>query len=189
MSSAPPIPVLLVVPGSKHDFASIYGIATAYAQSGGLLNKYADDTKRIEFTFPAMVCSSFAIELFLKFFLTLSNADNPTAPQVKRNGHPLQDLWERITPEHQDLIVSMFHNPSRVPITAGLDLRRIQFLDALKHIGPAPFVDWRYAYEIETPKLMHHGALTEIQHALGYAARHVMEKRSTQLPQADEPLN
>ncbi|SDG84950.1 MULTISPECIES: hypothetical protein [unclassified Duganella] len=189
MSTGPAIPFLVVVPGGSHDFSSIYAIASAYAQSGELLNNRAAETNRLEFAFPAMVCSSFAIELFLKFFLTLSNAENPTAPQVKRNGHPLQNLWERIKPEHQDLIVSMFRNPSHVPISVGLDVRKTQFLDALKHIGPAPFVDWRYAYEIDTPKLMSHGAITEVQDAVGYAARHIMEKRRAGSPSSGEPLS
>ncbi|MBJ7310829.1 hypothetical protein ACFOLJ_28740 [Rugamonas sp. CCM 8940] len=68
MSTGPAIPFLVVVPGSTHDFSSIYAIAAAYAHSGGLLNNHAAQTERLEFAFPAMVCSSFAIELFLKFF-------------------------------------------------------------------------------------------------------------------------
>ncbi|WP_157201077.1 hypothetical protein [Massilia sp. Root351] len=183
MSAGPAIPLLVVIPGSTHDFSSIYAIATAYAHSGGLLNNHAAQTERLEFAFPAMVCSSFAIELFLKFFLTLANADNPTAPQDDRRGHYLQKLWDRINPDHQNLIVGMFRNPSNVPIAVGLALRKAQFLDALTHIGGAPFVEWRYAYEIEVPTMMSHGAITEVQDALGYAAQYAMTERSAALPE------
>ena len=178
MSVGPAIPFLVVVPGSAHDFSSIYAIATAYAHSGGLLNNHAAQTQRLEFAFPAMVCSSFAVELFLKFFLTLANADNPSAPQDDRRGHYLRKLWERMNPDHQNLVVSMFRNPSNAPTTVGLALRKEQFLDALTHIGGAPFVEWRYAYEIEEPTMMSHGAITEVQDALGYAAQYVMRERS-----------
>lgn len=171
------IPALVVVPGDAHDFSSLYAIATAYAHSGDLLNDHADRTEQITFTFPAMVCSSFAVELFLKFFLTLDNADNPMSPQVKRQGHYLQDLWKRIKPDNQDLIASMFRNSSHAPVTAGLATRKALFLEALASIGKAPFVEWRYAYEIDGPALMSHGAVAEVLDAVGYAAEHVMKER------------
>lgn len=177
MSTHPAIPSLLIVPGDAHDFASLYAIATAYAHSGLLLDKHADRTDQITFAFPAMVCSSFAVELFLKFFLTLDNADNPTLPQDDRRGHYLQKLWDRIKPDNQDLIASMFRNPSHAPITAGLATRKALFLQALAGIGGAPFVEWRYAYEIDQPMLMSHGAITEVLDAVGYAAEHVMKGR------------
>ena len=177
MSTKPAIPSLLVVPGDEHDFASLYAIATAYAHSGLLLNEHADRTNQITFTFPAMVCSSFAVELFLKFFITLDNADNPALPQNKRSGHPLRDLWDKITPANQDLIAGMFRNPSHTPLTTGLPTRRAVFLDALTGIGPAPFVEWRYAYEPGDPELMSQGAVSEVLDAVGYAAEHVMNGR------------
>lgn len=177
MSTKPTIPAIVVVPGDAHDFSSLYAIATAYAHSGELLNTHADRSNQIAFAFPAMVCSSFAIELFLKFFLTLDNADNPTLPQDDRHGHYLRKLWERIGTDNQDLIAGMFRNPSDVPIMAGLATRKMLFLDALTGIGYAPFVEWRYAYEIEEPALMSQGAVVEVLDALGYAAEHVMKER------------
>lgn len=177
MPTKPAIPVLIVVPGEAHDFSSLYAIATAYAHSGELLNSHAARTNQVTFAFPAMVCSSFAVELFLKFFLTLDNADNPTSPQHDRRGHYLQKLWERIKPDNQDLIASMFRNPSHAPVAAGLATRKALFLEALTGIGNAPFVEWRYAYEIEEPALMSHGAVAEVLDAVGYAAEHVMKER------------
>jgi hypothetical protein len=173
----PAIPALLVVPGDAHDFSSLYAIATAYAHSGELLNSHAARSDQVTFTFPAMVCSSFAVELFLKFFLTLDNADNPTSPQDDRRGHYLQKLWERIKPDNQDLIAGMFRNPSHAPVAAGLATRKALFLEALTGIGNAPFVEWRYAYEIEGPALMSQGAVAEVLDAVGYAAEHVMKER------------
>lgn len=177
MPTKPAIPALLVVPGDAHDFSSLYAIATAYAHSGELLNSHAARTEQVAFAFPAMVCSCFAVELFLKFFLTLDNADNPTSPQDERRGHYLQKLWERIKPDNQDLIACMFHNPSHAPVAAGLATRKALFLEALTSIGNAPFVEWRYVYEIEEPALMSQSAVTEVLDAVGYAAEHVMKER------------
>lgn len=179
MSTKPAIPALLVIPGDAQDCAALYAIATAYAHSGELLNSHAARTEQLTFAFPAMVCSSFAVELFLKFFLTLDNSDNPTAPQDDRKGHYLQKLWERIKPENQDLIAGMFRNPSHVPLAAGLEIRKALFLEALKGIGNAPFVEWRYVYEIEDLRLMSHGAVAEVLDAIGYAAEHAMKQRRT----------
>ena len=177
MSAKPPIPALLVIPGSGHDFGTLYAIATAYAHSGQMLNEHAGRTEEFAFTFPAMVCSSFAVELFLKFFLTLDNADNPTLPQDDRKGHYLVKLWGRIKPIHQDLIASMFQNPSHKPTVAGIETRKTLLLQAMDGIGAQPFVEWRYAYEIEQPKMMSQGAVAEVLDAVGYAAEHVMNER------------
>jgi hypothetical protein len=179
MSFRPEIPSLVVTPGSAHDFSALYSIATAYARSGVLLNGHASEDDQITFAFPAMVCSSFAIELFLKFFLTIDNADSPDMPQDDRKGHYLKKLWERIKPGNQDLIASMFRNHSHVPTTAGLTTRKSLFLDALTGIGDAPFIEWRYAYEIKKPTLMSQGAIEEVLDAVGYAAEHVMKERKT----------
>lgn len=177
MSAKPPIPTLIVIPSNEHDFGTLYAIATAYAHSGQLLNEHAERTEQIAFTFPAMVCSSFAVELLLKFFLTLGNADNPTSPQDDRKGHYLSKLWERVKPIHQDLIASMFRNPQHTPIAAGLDTRKTLLLQALDGIGAQPFVEWRYAHEIKEPKMMSQGSVAEVLDAFGYAAEYVMNER------------
>lgn len=177
MSTQPPIPALLVVPGSEQDFHALYSIACAYAHSGQLLNEHAARIDQVAFAFPAMVCSSFAVELFLKFFITLDNSDNPALPPEVRTGHYLVKLWERVKPVHQDLIAGMFRSPSRTPRTAGIDICKTIFLEALNDIGPQPFVEWRYAYEIDQPAMMSQGAVVEVLEAVGCAAEHIMGER------------
>jgi hypothetical protein len=177
MSKKPAIPALVIVPGDEHDFSSLYAIATTYAHSGELLNKHAAATNQLTFAFPAMVCSSFAIELFLKFFITLENSEKPTAFQNKRRGHYLQDLWERINTNNQGIIASMFRNPTHLPIETDIATRKSLFLEALADIGRDPFVEWRYPYEIKNPSLMSQAAITDVLDAVGYAAEHVMKER------------
>jgi hypothetical protein len=90
------IPVLVLLPEHAHtDYKTLFSIATAYAYSGLLVSEHAKKTDRLEFTFPAIVCSSFSIELFLKFFLMLEIADS-NKPSCKKNfGHGLLDLWSQ----------------------------------------------------------------------------------------------
>lgn len=178
MSVQPAIPTLFLVPDdSKTDYTSIYAVATAYAHSGLMLNEYADKEQAFEFAFPAMVCSSFALELFMKFFLTLGNSENPGGPESSRHGHKLGELWARLKPEHQDLIAGMHQNTTGQPFTNALDRRKELFLERLEEVGESPFIKWRYVHEVAEPTLMSHGAILKVLDALGHAAEFVMKER------------
>jgi hypothetical protein len=181
MTSYPAIPSLILIPGeSQADYAALYSIATAYAHSGLLLSKHVDETGRPEFSFPAIVCSSFAIELFLKFFLMLERAENDELSPKREHGHPLWPLWNKICPAHQALIAGMFRNKTGEPLLNASDRRIELFVEALTQVGggDAPFIKWRYVHELVEPSLMSHAAITEVLDALCYAADYVMKKKS-----------
>ena len=179
MTSRPAIPSLVLIPGeSQVDFAALYALATAYAHSGLLISDHGRETNRPELSFPAVVCSSFAIELFLKFFLMLEKAETGEPSPKGNSGHHLGDLWKKIRPAHQALIAGMFRNGTSVPLLNAPDRRIELFVEALTHVGEAkpPFVKWRYAHELVAPTFMSHAAINEVLDALGYAADHVMKK-------------
>lgn len=179
MTSQPAIPSLVLIPGeSESDFAAIYAIATAYAHSGLLISNRGNETNRLEFSFPAIVCSSFAIELFLKFFLMLERAESEEPSLKPKSGHILGQLWKKISPEHQALIAGMFRNKSGVPLLNASDRRIELFVEALTNLGEKPFVEWRYVHELVEPSLMSHAAINEVLDALGYAADYVMKEKS-----------
>mgnify|MGYP001610009306 CR=1 FL=1 len=179
MTSCPAIPSLVLIPGeSQADYAALYSIATAYAHSGLLLSKHGDEADRPEFSFPAIVCSSFAIELFLKFFLMLERAENDELSSKREHGHPLLPLWNKICPAHQALIAGMFRNKTGEPLLNASDRRIELFVEALTHMGDAPFIKWRYVHELVGPSLMSHAAITEVLDALGYAANYVMKENA-----------
>jgi hypothetical protein len=176
MSSQPAVPCLLLVPGDQEEnYKSIFGIATAYADSGLLLNNHAKSLDRMDLVFPAVVCTGFAIELFLKFFISLNNSSKDDPEQKRLGGHKLNDLWGRVNQEHQHLVVSMFRNNSHTPTFNAIETRTKIFNEAFAEIGDSPFLDWRYAYESLQPRLMSHSALTEVLDALGYAANYIMK--------------
>ena len=179
MTSRPAIPSLIFIPDeSQMDFAALYAIATAYAHSGLLISGHGNESDRPEFSFPAIVCSSFAIELFLKFFLMLERVDRNEPSTKQKYGHRLGDLWKKILPANQALIAGMFRNETGVPLTNASD-RRIQlYVDALIEVGEAPFIKWRYAHELVGPSVMSHAAITEVLDALGYAANYVMKEKA-----------
>lgn len=114
MNFSPEIPSLVVASDGENDFMAVFWTASAYAQSGLTLNRYAAKNQRIEFIFPAMVCTCFSIELFLKFFDIIEIADKNRS-DVKIRGHVLLKLWDKIKPDHQNLIASKFKNESENP--------------------------------------------------------------------------
>ena len=179
MTNGPAIPSLLFISSESHlDYSALYAIATAYAHSGLLISNYGQGTDCPEFSFPAVVCSSFAIELFLKFFLMLENAESTEPSPKHQSGHRLDDLWKKISPARQSLVAGMFRNSINVPLLNASDRRIELFEQALTNVGQMPFMKWRYAYELHGPNLMPHGAIAEVLDALGYAAQYVMKERS-----------
>ncbi|MHA4867519.1 hypothetical protein ACXZ1M_07445 [Duganella sp. PWIR1] len=180
MVRKPAVPSLVVIPGSsKDDYQAIFSIAMAYAQSGLILSDRAHRSHRTEFVFPAVVCSSFSIELFLKAFITYENAEKTQNLREKTSGHTLSSLWEKISLKRRSLIVGMFRNSGDRPQESALETRSTLFAQALDEVGTQPFVKWRYAYEIDGPELISHAALVELTNTLGGAAAYLLHPPST----------
>ncbi|WP_150113181.1 hypothetical protein [Methylobacter tundripaludum] len=179
MTSQPSIPTLVLIPDNSYlDYQALYAIATAYAHSGLVISDHGKKADRPEFSFPAVVCSSFAIELFLKFFLMLEKAENAESPEKHESGHHISQLWNKIRPDHQALIAGMLRNKTGEP-HLNASARRIElFLEALSHVGDAPFIKWRYIHELDATTIMSHAAINEVLDALGYAADYVMKGNS-----------
>jgi len=179
--SEPAIPVLVLAPGEDiHDPEALYAIATAYAHSGLIVSKHGYQTDQMAFAFPAIVCSSFALELFLKFFLMVDLVEKGDTEQKIRNIHTIPELWKLVTPEHKALIAGMFRNSTGEPLTTGIELRLQLFEEALKHLGSKPFVQWRYIHELRSQQLMSHGAISIVVDAFGHAAQYVVKKMRAQ---------
>ena len=181
MTSRPAIPSLVLIPDeSQVDYAALYAIATAYAHSGLLISAHGVETDRPELSFPAVVCSSFAIELFLKFFLMLERAESEEPSSKHEYGHHLGELWKKIRPARQALVTGMFRNNTGVSLLNASDRRIELFVEALTHVGEAkaPFLKWRYPHELADTTFMSHAAINEVLDALGYAANYVMKERS-----------
>lgn len=140
-----------------------------------LLSSHGNKTDRVEFSFPAIVCSSFALELFLKFFLGLGNSRTAKTNKRGKAGHEITGLWDMISPDHQHVIAGMFHNSSGIPATDNLARRKELFEDALKQLDEKPFVHWRYIHELKDISLMSHSQITEVVDALGYAAQYLVK--------------
>ena len=179
MTFRPAIPSLVLQSGeSQTDYATLYALAIAYADSGLLISSHGKEADRPEFSFPAVVCSSFAIELFLKFFLMLERSESQKPSLKNASGHRLGDLWKQINRTHQALIAGMFQNKTGVPLLNASDRRIESFVEALTCVGDAPFVKWRYAHELVGTHLISHAVINEVLDGLGYAANYVMKRKS-----------
>lgn len=177
----PAVPTLFVIPGDSHlDFRALYAIASAYAHAGLIVSEHGHRNQEVEFTFPAVVCSSFAIELFLKFFLMVDRVERGDASSRFDFGHTIPDLWGKVTPPHKALIAGMFRNSTGQPNTSAPEVRLRLFEEALDFLGAKPFVEWRYVHELASPKLMSHEAINLVLDAFGHAAQYIVKDMPAQ---------
>ena len=185
----PAIPTLLLVPSDDlHDPEALYAIATAYAHAGHIVSAHGNESDQIAFTFPAVVCSSFALELFLKFFQMVDLIERGETTKKIKFDHTIPGLWGKLTPNHKAIIAGMFRNTTGEPYTTGQDIRLRLFEEALEQLGTQPFVQWRYAHELKGPQLMSHGAISIVVDALGYAAAFVINRMRPQPTAAPSEL-
>lgn len=172
-----PMQPLIVIPDESPMFHSIHMIACTYAHSGTLLERHGDTCSIGAFLFPAVVCQSFAIELFLKFFLVV---DHPSIISkedlVKHNinfkpkgskGHGYSALWDMIQPHHQ----------TKIAAKAKVGIRG--FRQLLLDIGDDPFVQWRYVHEERDMKMLPLELIKQVTDALGYSAQDLMNSLAT----------
>ena len=142
-----------------------------------VVSSYGDSVDRPEFALPAIVCSSFAIELFLKFFISVEFAESEQSNVKPIKEHKITELWNMISDERQVLIVSMFRNKSGNPVVNGIERRKELFIEALDSLGQSPFIQWRYAHELKTSAFMSHASIVEVLDALGYSANYLIKEK------------
>ena len=182
MNNQPAIPSLVLIPGeTKDDFATLYAVASAYAHSGLIVSEEAKHSDQPVLAFPAIVCSSFAIELFLKFFIALEKSEDVSL-KSKTTGHLLPLLWREISLPRQKIIAGMYQNSSIEPDLNASETRLKIFSDALERIGEKPFIKWRYIHEITSTEYMSHAAIGVVTEALRAAATYCMKQK---LPQQE----
>lgn len=178
MQERPAIPLLVLTPSKGGmDLNAIFAIAQAYTRAGLLISDYGHHREAPVFAFPAVVCASFAIELYFKLFLMLGHAGRGDTTLGKNKEHKLPKLWEKLQPEHRTLIAGMHRNKSGEPLTTAIDLRTEFFLKALNEIGDSPFVRWRYVHELTDIGHMSHAVIQEVLDALESAAIYVMREQ------------
>lgn len=168
----PAIPSLVFISSDDPlDPEALYAIATAYAASGLLISNHGHNHEQIAFTFPAVVCSSFALELFLKFFLTVDAVQR--GESKVSFGHAIPTLWAKVSAPHKTVVAGMYGHSKRSPESSGVERRLEQFEEVLGSLGNQPFVQWRYAHELQGLQLMSHAAISLAVDTLWRAAEHV----------------
>ena len=171
----PAVPSLLYVPSQSTDEApqDIFVIAVAYANSGKMLKEHMKNNKEYMYMFPSIVCSGFAIELFLKFFLSIEEKLD-SLKERKINRHDVLALWSLLSEKNQILISGMFQNPERTAHTIDKNGYLSRFKEYFESLDRSLFVKWRYAYEIENPEYVSFEIIYDVVDAFGYAANHAL---------------
>ena len=171
---------VLINPEGEDACEAIYAGAFGYAQAALVLSKYADVNESFEVLFPAVVCSGFAAELFLKLLLLTELPEAPTGSTEMPHGHKLKkDLWDKLSEDNKALVAGMHNNTTGKPILSGSSQRISHFETILAEIGTAPFVDWRYVHELTNAHLISHAAIREVVDALGYASTYRLNQRKS----------
>ena len=171
----PAVPSLLYVPSQSTDETpqDIFVMAVAYANSGKMLNNHIKNNNEYMYMFPSIVCLGFAIELFLKFFLSIDNQLN-SLKEKKINRHDVLALWALLSEKNQILISGMFQNPKHEVYTAEINESLSKFMEHFSSIDRSLFVKWRYAFEIENPEYISFAKIYGIVDAFGHAASHAL---------------
>lgn len=175
-----PFPVLVLQPGRRSDgsadLSAQFAIAKAYADTARIAGGVGERTNFIAMAFPAFICSSFSLELFLKLFVYRSRAaQGPSGKPVW--GHMIRDLWQEVTSEDKETIAGFYRNETSEPWLVGASIRVEIFEKALEDLGAKPFVEWRYIHELEEgPTVLRHGPLVDVLDAVGRAAAYVLNR-------------
>lgn len=149
--------------------STIFNSAHAYARVSDTVWSALRTSKDGDFAAPAIMCQSFAIELLLKFFLTVDHPAAKTTSELKAAGvrlrcHKYSELFDQLTQTSKDKIASAYTDLS------GKQVNAVGFRQALIAQGDDPFVYWRYIYETNNFSYFDIKAFNLVTDALGKAA-------------------
>ena len=151
---------------------TLFNLADCYNQTAEMALSRISSSSNADFAAPAIMCRSFAIELLLKFFIVVEHPLAKSKTELKSlganlNGHTYSQLFDRISPFHQQLIANEHSESTGTPTSTAM------FRRFLISIGDKPFVDWRYIYEESCQKNIDMELFACLAESLGLAAQDV----------------
>jgi hypothetical protein len=166
----------------------LFNLADCYNQTAALAMSHGSSKANADFSAPAIMCRSFAIELLLKFFIA---AAHPTKSKtelaslkVSLHGHPYSVLFDRINIDFQALIARKHTEQAGIPTSPE------GFRQLLISTGNQPFVEWRYVYEESHTRYFNMALFSSLADSLGMAAQDVnseYQERRFALNSSDSP--
>jgi hypothetical protein len=176
MFSTIPIKQLVIIQDEgKSMYETLFSMACAYAHSGNLIEEHTYKQELIDYIFPSVVCNTFAIELFLKFYLIVDNSKAITGKDIKdikKIKHDYSLLWNKIQPHYQEEIIRYYNINNNTQYTERA------FRQSLIDIGDKAFTKWRYMHEFEDfMTVLEIEKIKKILNALGESAQSIMNKK------------
>ncbi len=157
-------------------FETMFTLACVYNQSAILISESREEDVR--FIFPVAMNFAFSIELFLKFFLIVDYPEIRSKEDLATNkingfkGHSLSALWDFVSDEHKNEIVSKYCEIHKEFMSVS---KFREFLAIELHDNP--FVKWRYVYEEgEGVSYLNLDLIKKVNDALGYSAQNFFNK-------------
>lgn len=176
-----PLPFLIIRSGDDGaltDLHSQLAIASAYARTAHIAALEGERVEATAMAFPAFICSSFALELFMKLLIVRSQIALGQEP-AKVKGHNVRSLWEKIAEADKAVVAGFFKYDAEEPrASAATTLRQI-FEKAIAGLPNEPFVDWRYVHERKGVDVLNRGDLEEVMDAFGRAAAYLLRQDET----------
>lgn len=154
----------------KRSFDStLFNLAHAYAQAADSAWDRMTASGNADFAGPAIMCQSFAIELLLKYFLSLDHPGAASAQDlevagVKLRKHKYSELYDQLKAETTAKIAAVFS------ARTGQSVDSAGFRALLVAQGDDPFVFWRYVYESKANSHFDRVQFNQVTDALGEAA-------------------
>lgn len=133
------------------DWEQAFNIASGFADSAAVLHRESarvlsgpGQTVQVPFVIPAIVCSAFAAELFMKCLVLVERGAAP-------RGHQLRTLFSRLAPASRAAVSKRFDelivaNPTAQAMKAQFPDVPLAIDDVLDTVDRV-FEQWRYAYE------------------------------------------
>lgn len=164
-------PLLIISDGDNVN--DIFHIASAYNRAGRLIDDESVKTDDYSFIFPSIVCQSFAIELFLKFFIYFDKKQFELEREFSNKsklGHKFTNLWDKVSDTYKNEISVHYTNASKIN-TSPNEMRSL-----LIKVDENSFVTWRYPYENKGFTNMHIDDIKLISDVLHSASYQVIKK-------------
>ena len=164
--------MLVSTNGKAPMFETMFSMACTYNSSSRILRDKINKEDKYKFFFPSVICYSFSIELFLKFFHLIDFPEVFTKKyftkfNINIKAHSLSTLWDSLNINYKEEIVGQFRG------VGGFARDVNEFREVLvTELGDDPFVKWRYIHEEEEGHYyLSLDMVSNVNDALGYCAQ------------------
>lgn len=155
----------------------MFNNARFYSEGAALLyENIFSGKKSANYSAPAMLCSTFCIELLLKCLVLIQHDDVYSRQDVLNKGIKIDDhsysrIFSKINPIIQDKVIESYNSLFSSKIS------KEQYCESLAALGDNGFIEWRYVHENINGKNLDVQLQNKITDSLGKAIEVIYKHR------------